>query len=160
MARTSNELRAAQRTAILNILKECKSQKLTSLTDIMFSIQEQMGDCAPHFSTIKKPHFSTIKKIVMELAPTIKLNVVIKIGRPKDDEAWKIARLAFFNGIQKGLTTHAEMVQYVKGRLEAKGIERSRPDDIVREFRELYSKDLEVRAYTKSVSIPETAAAE
>lgn len=152
MARTSNEVRTAQRTAILDILKECKVQKLTSLTDIMFSIQEQMGDDAPHFATIKK--------IVMELAPTIKLNVVIKIGRPKDNAAWNIARLAFFNGIQKGLTTHAEMVQYVKGRLEAKGIERSRPDDIVREFRELYSKDLEVRAYIKSASIPETATAE
>jgi hypothetical protein len=150
MARTSNAVRIAQRTTITDILLACKEQKIHTQHDIVFSIQEQMGDDAPHFATIKK--------IVAEVAPTIKLPVVVQIGRPKDTEAWKIARLAFFNGIKKGFTTHAEMVQYVKASLEAKGIERSRPDDIVREFRELYSKDLEVRAYTKTAVMPEVAA--
>lgn len=152
MARTSDAQRTAQRTAIAALLAECKAQKITTQGEIIFSIQESMGDFAPHPQTIKK--------IVAEIAPTIKLKVVAKIGRPKDDEAWNITRLAFFNGIKKGLTTHAEMVLYVKDRLEAKGIERSRPDDIVREFRELYSKDLAVRAYIKSASIPETTTAE
>jgi hypothetical protein len=152
MARTSNAVRTAQRTAIAALLADCKAQKITTQGEIIFSIQEQMGESAPHPQTIKK--------IIAELAPTMKMKVVAKVGRPKDDAAWNIARLAFFNGIKKGFTTHAEMVLYVKHSLDAKGIERSRPDDIVREFRELYSKDLEVRAYNKSASMSETATAE
>ena len=151
MARTSNAVRTAQRETIAQILTECKAQKITTQAEIVYSIQEQMGEEAPCFATIKR--------IVAELAPTIKLAVVCKNGRPKNTEAWNVARLAFFNGIKKGLKTHSEMVNYVGASLEAKGIERSRPSDIVRQFCELYSKVLEVRAYTKSANMEQPVTA-